>query len=58
MGVRGSPCWRVLNSGAGRPGGIRLPWANKPVGDRQSNPSPSQGLGMDREFLVEKLGEI
>jgi len=26
--IRGSTCCRVLNVGAGGPGGMRLPWAN------------------------------
>jgi hypothetical protein len=28
IGLRGSICSRVLNIGAGGPGGVRLPWLN------------------------------
>ena len=32
IGVRGSICASVFIVGAGAPGGVRLPWANKAEG--------------------------
>jgi hypothetical protein len=50
IGVRGSICWSVLNSGAGAPVGVRLPCAKDEL-EKTTSASAGTTLRSDTVFI-------